>query len=61
MARYYSKNYKNRITGKLNHYGGWQHITNDTTYKRKKRDVTLVCSPWGYWVAITNYNRKGHW
>lgn len=56
MARYYSKNYKRLITGKINCYGGggkWATpITTDTTYKRIQRGCILVRSPWGYWCSL---------
>lgn len=53
MARYYSKNYKRRITGKLENYGGagkWA-TSNSTPYSKR---FPLIRTPWGYWVESYN-------
>jgi len=56
MARYYSKNYKRRINGKLKSWGGggkWA-IPQNTPYSQRK---PLVRTPWGYWVeSRKNYD-----
>lgn len=53
MARYYSKNYKRHINGKIKKFGGGgKWATPQTTPYSNRRP--LVRSPWGYWVESHN-------